>query len=148
MADQTSHSCQEEATRLQLTFGGMCGRCVSLIFEKNFFHDEVLGGHVTLPFPIEDEFNLATSEDIIVLSRACVINLMSTATPEKTTDLFDVPEHDICPPNIFESIVVLYLSAIPLSVVDCIGRNPIMLRCDIGDDCSFLGELAENSTST
>ena len=126
----------------------MNGRCVSLIFEKNLFHDEVLGGYVLLPFAIEDEFNLAASEDIIVLSGACVINSMSTATPETTTDLCNVPEHDICPPNIFKSIVVLYLSAVPISVVDCIGRNPVMLRCDIGDDGSFLGELAENSTST
>ena len=44
--------------------------------------------------------------------------------------------------------MVLDLSAIAISVVDCIGRNPIMLRRDIGDDGSFLGELAENSTST
>ena len=73
---------------------------------------------------------------------------MSTATPGMVTDLFDIPEHDVCSPNIFESIVVLDLSAIPISVVDCIGRNPIMLRRDIGDDGSFLGELAENSTST
>ena len=73
---------------------------------------------------------------------------MSTATREKTTDLFDIPEHDVCPPDIFEGVVVLYLPAIPIWVEDCIGRNPIMLRGDIGDDGSFLGQLAENSTST
>lgn len=126
----------------------MYRRGVSLIFEEDFFHDEVLAGYVLLPLTIESEFNLAASEDIIILSKACVINLMSTATPERTTDLFDIPEHEICTPNIFESVMILYLSAIPNSVVDCIGRNPIMLGCDIGDDCSFLGKLAENSTST
>ena len=126
----------------------MNGRCVGLIFEKGFFHDEVLGGYVLRPFPIEEEFNLAASEDIIVLSGACVINFMSMATFGKTADLFDIPEHDVCSPDIFEGVVVLYLPAIPIWVEDCIGRNPIMFRCDIGDDGSFLGQLAENSTST
>ena len=52
----------------------MNGCCVSLILEKSFFDDEVLGGYVLLPFAIEEEFNLAASEDIVVLSGACVIN--------------------------------------------------------------------------
>ena len=52
----------------------MNGRRVGLIFEKGFFHDEIFGGYVFLPFAIEEEFNLAASEDIVVLSGACVIN--------------------------------------------------------------------------
>ena len=107
---------------------------VGQTFEKSFFHDKVLWWYIFRELPIKWEFNLAASEDIIILIRASVINLMSTAALGKTTYLLDVPEHDLRPPNIFESIVVLFLSLVSILVIDCTGRNTIMLRCDVGDN--------------
>ena len=139
--------CQEVAPKPKLTFGGMPRLSFNRTFEKNLFHDKVLCGYVFVEFPIEWEFNLAASEDIIILIEACVNNMMSTTAFEKIAYLFDIPKHDLRSPDIFVSIVVLFLSLISIRVVDCTGCNTIMLRCDVCDYFSFLGELAENSTS-
>ena len=117
-------------------------------FKQNFFHEKILGLNVSVEFPIKREFNLAASQDIIILIRACVSDSMLTAASEKTAYLFDIPVHDVSPPNIFIGIVVLFLSRVSMLLVKCTGCNTIMLGCDIGNDCSFLRELAENSTST